>query len=329
MMKKVFLTRSIFPEAIERLLQIAEVEVWSENCPPPLEVLIQKASEVDGMLTMLTDPINANVIQIGKQNHLKVISQMAVGFDNIDVPSATSASIPVGNTPGVLTETTADLAWALLMAAARRVVEGNNEVHQGIWRPWGPDVMCGRDVYGATLGLIGFGRIGQAMAARAKGFTMKVLYNQRHRDLDAEKKLGANYVALIDLLQQSDFISLHAYLSPETKGMIGASQFEQMKPGVILINTARGAMIDQEALYQNLLAGRVAAAGLDVSDPEPISKDSPLLSLPNVVITPHIGSASIQTRKRMAMMTVENIEAGLTGNPLPYCVNPEIYSNRK
>jgi glyoxylate reductase len=328
-MKKVFLTRSIFQEATERLSKFAEMEVWPEIYPPPVEVLIQKAAEVDGLLTMLTDPINTEVIHSGQMHHLSVISQMAVGFDNIDVPSATMAGIPVGNTPGVLTETTADLAWALLMAAARRVVEGNNEVHQGIWRPWGPDVMCGRDVYGATLGLIGFGRIGQAMAARAKGFNMKVLYTQHHRDLDAEKKLGANFVSFDELLQQSDFISLHAYLSPESKGMIGPSQFEKMKPGAILINTARGAMIDQNALYQNLITGKVAAAGLDVTDPEPIPQNSPLLDLANVVITPHIGSASIQTRKRMAKMTVDNIEAGLSGNPLPYCVNPEAYSKRK
>jgi glyoxylate reductase len=328
-MKKVFLTRKIFPEAMERLSRAAEVEVWPESFPPPLEVLLEKARLADGLMTMLSDPITSEVIQVGSQNHLKVISQMAVGYDNIALPAATSAGIPVGNTPGVLTETTADLAWALLMAAARRVVEGNNEVHQGIWRAWGPDVLCGVDIYGATLGLIGFGRIGQAMAARAKGFNMRVLYTQRHRDLAAEEKYQAVFVPLQELLMQSDFVSLHAYLSDETRGLMGATQFKLMKPGAILINTARGAMIDQAALAQSLLRGKLAAAALDVYIPEPIPQYSPLLKMPQVIITPHIGSASRKTRLLMAQMTVENMEAGLAGKRLPYCANPEVYGNLK
>jgi glyoxylate reductase len=328
-MKKVFLTRKIFPEALDRLSRTAELDIWPESYPPSLEVLTAKASEVDGFISMLSDPINAQVIQAGSQNHLQVISQMAVGYDNIAVSAATQAGILVGNTPGVLTETTADLAWALLMASARRVVESHNEVHQGIWRAWGPDVLCGVDVYGATLGLIGFGRIGQAMAARARGFNMRVVYTQRRRDTAAEEKYAAEFVSLDDLLRQSDFVSLHAYLSPETKGMIGPAQFDLMKPGAILINTARGAMVDHSALALNLINGKLTAAGLDVTDPEPIPQDSPLLKLPNVVITPHIGSASTQTRKRMAIMTVENVEAAFSGKPLPYCVNPEVYANRK
>lgn len=328
-MKNIFITRNLFPEAIERLARFAEIDIWPEASSPSPEVLISKAAEVDGLITMLNDPIDTRVVEAGHRNHLQVISQMAVGFDNIDVASATKFGILVGNTPGVLSETTADLAWALLMAAARRIVESHNEVHRGIWRPWGPDVLCGVDIYGATLGLIGFGRIGQAMAARARGFNMQVLYTQRHRNLEAESRLGATFVSLEDLLRRSDFISLHAYLSAETKGMIGKSQFEMMKPGVILINTARGAMIDHAALNEYLMNGKVAAAALDVTNPEPIPQDSPLLALPNVIVTPHIGSASIQTRKRMAMMTVENIEAGLSGNPLPYCVNPEVYTKRK
>jgi glyoxylate reductase len=302
-----------------------EVETWTQDSPPPLAVLTEKAAQVDGLLTLLTDPIDTRVIEAGAANHLKVISQMAVGFDNIDVQTATIQGIPVGHTPGVLTETTADFAWALLMAAARRVVEAHNEVQNGIWRAWGPDVLCGTDIYGATLGLVGFGRIGQAMARRARGFNMRVFYTQRERDLKAEAELGAEYLALEELLRQSDFVSLHASLSSESYGMIGAAQFATMKPGVVFINTARGAMVDHDALYQALLSGHVATAALDVFTPEPIPSTHPLLALPQVVITPHIASASTLTRLRMASMAVENLLAGLEGNRLPFCANPRVY----
>lgn len=324
-MKKVFITRRIYAPALEPLQGKVDLDVWPHEEPPALDVLIEKVAAADGLITLLCDPINADLIRTGAQNHLKVISQMAVGYDNIAVAEATSASIPVGNTPGVLTETTADFAWALLMAAARRVVEAHNEVQQGIWRPWGPDVLCGADIYGATLGLVGFGRIGQAMARRARGFNMKVLYTQRHRDEQAERELGAECVSLDELLERSDYVSLHAYLSPETRGMMGAAQFTRMKPGAIFVNTARGAMVDQTALYNALASGKLAAAALDVYNPEPIPHESPLLKLPQVVITPHIGSASTKTRQRMAFMAVENLLAGLEGKRLPYCVNPNVY----
>ena len=324
-MKKVFITRKIYAPALEPLIGKVDLDVWPHEEPPALDVLIEKAAAADGLITLLCDPINAQVVQRGSSGHLKVISQMAVGFDNIAVAEASAAGIPVGNTPGVLTETTADFAWALLMAAARRVVEAHNEVQQGIWRPWGPDVLCGADIYGATIGLVGFGRIGQAMARRARGFNMKLLYTQRHRDEQAERELGAEYVSLDDLLERSDYVSLHAYLSPETRGMMGAAQFARMKPGAIFINTARGAMVDQTALNNALTSGKLAAAALDVYDPEPIPQDSPLLKLPQVVITPHIGSASTKTRQRMAFMAVENLLAGLEGERLPYCVNPNVY----
>ncbi len=322
---KVFITRTIDEEAIRQLRQVAEVDTWPQDSIPPLDVLLNKAAEVDGMLTMLTDPINREVIEKGSQHHLKVISQDAVGFDNIDVETATSHGIPVGHTPGVLTETTADFAWSLLMASARRVVEADCEVHQGIWRPWGPSVLCGMDIYGMTLGIIGFGRIGQAMARRARGFNMRILYSGPHRKEDIEKEIGAEYVSFETLLKESDFISLHAYLSPETKGMIGAKQFNLMKKNAILINTARGPMIQSAALTDALLNHRIAGAALDVFDPEPIPQDSPLLQMKNVVITPHIASASTATRKKMALMAVENILAGLQGRRLPYCANPKIY----
>ena len=324
-MKRVFVSRAIFKEAADILQKEVDVEVWPSENPPPVEVFIEKASQVDGLITMLTDPITKAVIETGKANHLKVISQMAVGYDNIDLAAATASGIPVGHTPGVLTETTADFAWSLLMAAARRVVESHNEVQRGVWRPWGPDVLCGVDIYGATLGLIGFGRIGQAMAQRASGFKMRVLYTQRHRDLEAETKYQAEFVPMTKLLAESDFVSLHAYLSAETKGMMGASQFNQMKPSAIFINTARGAMVDHLALLQALQTGQIAAAALDVFDPEPIPVEHPLLKLHNVIITPHIGSASTKTRQRMALMTVENILAGLSGARLPYCANPQVF----
>jgi glyoxylate reductase len=324
-MPRVFVTRKIFEGALTQIPSRVDVEIWQADSPPPLEVLIQKSSQVDGLVTLLSDPITTTVVNSGAEHSLKVISQMAVGYDNIDVKTATAHSIPVGNTPGVLTETTADFAWSLLMAAARRVVEAHNEVQAGIWRPWGPDVLCGADIYGATLGLIGFGRIGQAMARRARGFNMRVLYTQRHRDLTAEEELGVEYAPLSELLQKSDFVSLHAYLSPETRGMMGAAQFALMKPGAIFINTARGAMVNHDALHQAMLSGHVAAAGLDVFDPEPIPHSHPLLKLPQVVITPHIGSASTHTRQRMAFMAVENLLAGLDGKRLPYCANHEVY----
>jgi glyoxylate reductase len=328
-MKKVFLTRRIYPEAMELLEKNVAVEVWPSSTPITESQLIEKAAQVDGLITMLSNPISEKVIQSGANHTLAVISQMAVGYDNISVNQATTLGIPVGNTPGVLTETTADLAWALLMAAARRVVEGHSEVHQGIWRPWGPDVLCGTDVFGATLGIIGFGRIGQAVAARAAGFHMKVLYTQRHRDLAAEGRTHAQFVSLDELLSDSDFVTLHAYLSPETRGMIGKEQLARMKQSAILINTARGAMIDQTALYAALTSGHLAAAALDVTDPEPIPQDSPLLNLPQVIITPHIGSASTKTRQRMSVMTAENALAGIAREKLPYCVNPEVYAKRK
>jgi glyoxylate reductase len=211
------------------------------------------------------------------------------------------------------------------MAAARRVVEAHNEVQNGVWRPWGPDVLCGADIFGATIGLIGFGRIGQAMARRARGFNMRVLYTQRHRDLIAEEQLGAEYVSLNELLRLSDFVSLHAYMTPEARGMIGVEQLALMKPGAIFINTARGAMVDYDALYQALLSGHIASAALDVFDPEPIPMTHPILKLPQVVITPHIASASTKTRQRMAFMAVENLLAGLEGKRLPYCANPQVY----
>jgi glyoxylate reductase len=297
----VFVTRRIPASAAEKLAQHAEVETWEQDSPPPYEVLLEKAASADGLFTLLTDRIDANLIEAAGAN-LKVISQMAVGFDNIDIPAATLKGIPVGNTPGILTETTADFTWALLMAAARRVVEGDKEVREGIWRPWGPDVLTGVDVFGATIGIVGFGRIGQAVARRAKGFDMHILYSDPHCGHEAGEELGAECVGLDELLQRSDFVSLHTYLSKETYHLIGREQFQKMKSSAVLVNTARGGVVDPEALAWALQNGVIGAAALDVTEPEPIPRDSPLLGLNNIIITPHIASASKATRRddRMA-----------------------------
>ncbi len=319
----VWLTRSIYEPALQKISEIADVEVWPAENPPPPDVILDKVQRVDGLLTMLTDPISATVIENAPR--LKVISQMAVGFDNIDINAATRCGIPVGHTPGVLTETTADFAWALLMAAARRVVEADHEVHQGIWRAWGPNVLTGVDVHGATLGIIGFGRIGKAIARRAVGFSMKVLYNDPKRDPTAEQELGVEYRDLDELLRESDFISLHTYYTPNLHHFINRQRFAQMKDGAIFINTARGGLVDHNALQWALETKKLAAAALDVFDPEPIPSNHPLLKFPNLIITPHIASASARTRQKMAFIAADNLIAGLRGERIPYCANPQVY----
>ncbi len=321
---KVFITRAL-PTTLETLHQIAEVDVWPERQPPPYNVLRQQVQRIDGLLCLLTDPIDQALIAAAPT--LKVISQMAVGYDNIDVATATAHRIPVGHTPGVLTDATADLTWALLMAAARRVVEGDRFTRSGQWQTWEPDLLLGPDIAGATLGIVGFGRIGQAVARRALGFGMRVLYTNRHPfPTNLEQSLNATRVSFEQLLQESDFVSIHTPLSPETYHLFQAPQFAQMKRSAILINTARGPIVDPAALHQALSTGQIAGAALDVTDPEPIALDSPLLTLENLIITPHIGSASVQTRKTMADMAIANLIAGLQGDRLPYCVNPEVYS---
>jgi glyoxylate reductase len=319
----VFITRAIAPKAVERLQASANVEVWQQDAPTPPEVLFEKASSVQGLITMLSDPIGADLIENAK--NLKVISQMAVGYDNIAVSTATSHNIPVGHTPGVLTETTADFAWGLLMAAARRIPEADREVRRGIWRPWGPDVLTGPDINGATIGIVGFGRIGQAVARRARGFDMRILYNDPDRHEDLEQAWGVEYTEMDQLLMEADFVTLHTYLSPETINLIDRAAFQKMKSTAILVNTARGAVVNSEALIEALQTKQIYAAALDVFDPEPIPSDSPLLKVENVVIAPHIASGSIQTRARMAEIVVDNLLAGLKGDRLPFCANPEVY----
>jgi len=318
---KVFVTRRL-PIALEQLQQIADVEVWSERQPPAYDMLLKKIEAIDGLLCLLTDRIDRQAIEVGTS--LKVISQMAVGYDNIDIPTATARHLPVGHTPNVLTDATADFAWMLLMAAARRVVEADRFVRAGQWQTWEPDLLLGPDIAGATLGIVGLGRIGQAVARRARGFEMRILYADRHRS-EIEQSLGAECVTFDRLLQESDFVTIHAPLTEATYHLFSQPQFQRMKRSAILINTARGQIIDPDALYQALKERQIAAAALDVTDPEPIPPQSLLLMLNNLIITPHIASASRPTREKMANMAIANLVAGLRGDRLPHCVNPEVY----
>ena len=322
---KVFVTRELPAAALDRLARHCELDVWHEFLPPDYDILLKKAPSLSGLLCLLTDRVDAQLLAGAPD--LKVVSNMAVGYDNIDVAAASARGIPVGNTPGVLTETTADFAFALLMAAARRIPEAQQYIHAGKWQTWHPTVLSGRDIYGACLGIIGFGRIGQALARRAAGFGMRILTHSRG---NSERSLaaGAEPCDLDELLEQSDFVSLHLPLTDETRQFIGARELSLMKPTAILINTARGGVVDQAALYDALRNKAILAAALDVTDPEPIPLESPLLTLDNCLIVPHIASASVATRLKMAQMAVDNCIAGLQGEKLPTCVNTQVYSNR-
>ncbi|HOO33249.1 MAG TPA: D-glycerate dehydrogenase [Thermotogota bacterium] len=314
--EKIFITRKIPIEGIAELEKYYDVEVWGSELPIPPELFIEKIKDAAGVICMLSDKVTKEVIDSAPE--LRVITNYAVGYDNIAVEYAKSKGIKVGNTPGVLTETTADLAFSLLMSVARRITESADYVKAGEWKTWGPQLMLGNDIWGRTMGIIGFGRIGQAMARRARGFGMKVLYYSRTRKPDAEEGIGVTYTSLEEIYENSDFISLHSNLTPSTNGMIGKEQFDRMKRNCILINTARGAMIKTADLIEALETRKIAGAGLDVTDPEPINMDSKLLELSNCIIVPHIGSASYQTRNKMSRMVAENIIAGINGHRLPY-----------
>lgn len=319
----VFVTRLIPEKGLEIVRDFCEVDLWPNELPPTRDELLQHVRGVDGLLCLLTDRIDGEVMdEAGSQ--LKVISNHAVGFDNIDVPAATARKIPVGNTPEVLTDATADFAFALMMAVARRIPEAERYVHAGKWKTWGPMLLLGVDLKGATLGLVGFGRIGKAMARRAAGFDMRVIYydpneSQPSADLNAER------VEFEALLHQSDFISLHTPLTPDTHHLIDSEAFSKMKPTAVLVNTSRGPVVDPEALYEALKEKLIFGAGLDVTEPEPVSMDSPLLRLDNIVIAPHVASASKSSRDMMAWMAAQNLVAGLKGERLPNCVNPQVY----
>lgn len=322
----VFVTRQI-PEPGQRMVEeYCNAEVWRGDLPPPRDLVLREASHRDGILSLLTTPVDKEVMDRAGAD-LKVISNYAVGFDNIDMVEATRRGIPVGHTPDVLTDTTADFAFALLMATARRVVEGDSYVRARKWQTWGPTLLLGQDIAGSTLGILGFGRIGRGMARRGSGFGMRTLFYDDYiaDDSPAIAELGVTKVDLDQLLQESDFISVHTPLTPETHHLLNAQAFAKMKNTAIVINTARGPLIDPAALYTALTTGQILYAGLDVTDPEPIPQDSPLLVLDNIIIAPHIASASVVTRSKMAEMAAQNLIAGLEGRQIPHCANPEVY----
>jgi glyoxylate reductase len=306
-MARVFVTRKLPFGALERLRAAHEVDEWPGALPPGPEDLRAHAREADALLTLVTDPIDAAVLDAAPD--LKAIANMAVGTDNVDVEAAAARGIAVGNTPGVLTDATADLAFALLLALARRIVPGAALVRDGGWRTWEPAADLGADLAGATLGIVGWGRIGQAVARRAEGFGMEIVHSSR-----------SSGVPLEELLERADFVTLHTPLTPETRGLIDAAALARMKPTALLVNTARGGVVDQDALRTALHDGTIAGAALDVTDPEPLPADHPLLDAPNLLVVPHVGSATVRTRARMAEMAVENLLAALDGRPMPHPV---------
>jgi glyoxylate reductase len=316
---KVFVTRVIPEMGLALIRDFCDADIWEADLPPEHVEIVHRVPEVEGLLSLLTDKIDAVVMDAAPC--LKVISNMAVGVDNVDLAAATERGLPVGNTPGVLTDATADMAFALLASAARRVVEGDKFVHAGRWHTWGPQLLLGADFAGATLGLLGFGRIGQAVARRARGFDLRVIYC----DQSAKAAFDASAVDLDTLIRESDFLSLHVPLTPETQHMINSKTLAMMKTNAILVNTARGQIVDQDALYEALKSHQIFAAALDVTDPEPLPLDDPLLELDNCIIVPHIASASKQTRDKMSIMAAQNLIAGLRGERLPNCANPQVY----
>lgn len=319
---KVFITRKIPHEAIDMIAPVCDYWIWdAEETPVPREVLLREIGDVDGVLTMWTEQVDREFLEAAPR--CKVVSNMAVGFDNLDVPLLTERGVLATHTPGVLTETSADLIWALMMAAARRIVEAQKLIEAGEWRTWSPNLMIGRDVYGATLGVVGPGRIGTAVIRRAKGFHMKVLYNNPVPMPLLEAETGAQFRRLDDLLREADFVVVTVPLTAQTRGLFGAREFALMKPTAVFVNTCRGQVVKEIELYEALKRGRPWAAGLDVYEKEPITPTHPLLTLPNVVCLPHIASASYGTRVAMAKLAAANLVAALTGERVPAPVNPE------
>ena len=319
---KVFVTRVIPDEGLNLIRKVCVADIWLGDMPPTRDELLQHLRGMDGLLCLLTERIDSEVMDAAG-SQLKVISNFAVGFDNIDVNAATARRIPVGNTPDALTDSTADFAFALMMSAGRRILEGDRYVRAGNWKTWHPKLLLGIEMKGATLGIVGFGRIGKAMARRAEGSEMRVIYFDPTEKHDVVQ--NATPVDFDTLLRESDFISLHTPLTPATHHLIDSRALTKMKPGAVLINTARGPIVDHDALYDALKQNRIFAAALDVTDPEPLPVDHPLLTLDNVIVTPHLGSASVAARDRMASMSAKNLIAGVKGERLPNCVNPQVY----
>ena len=309
-MAKVFVTRRLPGEALDRLAGEHDLEVWEGRLQPSSAKLHEKAREAEGLLCLLTDKIDAGLIESCEK--LKAISNYAVGVDNVDIEAASKRGIPVGFTPDVLTEATADATFALMLASARRVVEGDEIVRAGRWLTWEPTLLLGQDVHGKVLGIVGMGRIGKAVARRAEGFGMEVIQHS-----------WSSGIELDELLERADFVTLHAPLTDESRGMIGEAQLKKMKQSAVLVNTSRGGLVDSGALTRALADGWIAGAALDVADPEPIPKGHPLLDAPNLILNPHTASASIEARTAMAELAVDNLLAGLAGEPMPQCVNPQ------
>jgi glyoxylate reductase len=316
---KVLITARLPEEVVAAIRKEHHVVMSPKDSPMPREELLEKIADKDGVITMLTDKVNRELFD--KAPNLKMVANFAVGFDNIDIPMATQRGIRVSNTPGVLADATADLAFALLLAVARRIVEGDKRVRSGEFKYLAPLLFLGTEVTGKTLGIVGLGGIGAAVARRARGFDMKILYQKRSRISELEEKaLGIKYADLKTLLQQSDFVSLHCPLTPETRHLIGKDEFGLMKPTAILINAARGPVVDEAALVEALKSGQISGAGLDVYENEPALAPG-LADLPNVVLVPHVGSGTLETRTKMAEMAARNLMAGLRGERPPNCLN--------
>jgi len=323
---RVLVTRQPLGNSLDRLAKIAEVRLNREDRPMTREEILEGVKDCDGLISLPYDRVDGELMDAS--GRLKVISNHAVGYDNIDVEAATKRGIFVTNTPDVLTETTADLAWALILATARRLTEAERFLREGRWRSWSPGLMVGTDIYGKTLGILGMGRIGVAVARRAQGFNMKVLYSDVFRNERAEKELGIEYADLKRVLKESDFVSVHVPLMPSTRHFVGEAELNLMKRSAILVNTSRGPVVDELALYKALNERRIAGAGLDVFEREPIEPENPLLRLNNVVLVPHIGSASIDTRIAMGDLAVKNLMATLQGRMPPALVNKEILKTK-
>lgn len=319
----VYITRQLPQSAMDIIAAACTWTAWEDaTIPVPRDVLLQSVANVDGVLTMISERVDDEFLDAASR--CKVVSNMAVGYDNVDLPALTKRKVLLTNTPGVLTSATADLVWALLLAAARRIVEAQKLIEADAWRSWSPMFMVGQEVAGATLGIVGAGRIGAAVARRAVGFDMNILYHNRYPAPSLEAQTRAKYVGLDDLLRQSDFIVVMVPLSEATRGMFGAREFALMKPSAVFVNASRGAVVKEADLYEALKKGRPWAAGLDVFEHEPIRSSHPLLTLPNVVAVPHIGSATVATRTRMANLAATNLVAALTHKPVPHAVNAEV-----
>lgn len=320
-----FITRTLLPEALAIVEQVADVDLWPDEWPPAVDEMRRRSAAADGILTTIMDRVDAALFDAAP--NLRAVSQLSVGLDNVDVAEATRRGIPVGNTPGVLSKSTADLAFALLLGAARRTSESERWLRAGGWRlAFHPTHWLGQDVHGATLGIVGLGQIGREIARRAQGFDLRVIYYSRTRNPAAETEYGATYADFPTLLAASDFVILSVPLTPQTHHLIGTAELAAMKPTGILINVSRGPVVDPAALYEALRSGVIRSAALDVTDPEPIPPDDPLLTLENLVITPHIGSAALPTRLNTMQLAARNLVAGLTGQPMEACANPEVYA---